>query len=328
MGNHPPPFPDVIRVAVHDDWTDFPDALRFLTPAGSGTWDGVTFAPAADLPDADFVLVLNRPAADGIAVACPPERLWFASGEPPTLFHRPLHLGQGEGTVVVTCDVALCRQPPAELGRTYHFDMAMLRTWSVRRTLDELRRMPPPEKTAGLSWITSDLRTLRGHRRRMDFLEALRRQDIPFDLYGRGFRPIPDKWDGLAPYRYSIAFENSDAPAYFSEKVMDCFVTLTMPIFFGTPHLGRFFPEGSFVRLDPDDPDVFERLRAVVASDRWRTGRPALLAARRLVLERYNLFQRLAGLFRRHMAPPSPPRTVLLRRPDLARIFRLASPPS
>ena len=32
---------------------------------------------------------------------------------------------------------------------------------------------------------------------------------MPFDLFGRGFHPIADKWDGIAPYRYSIAFENS-----------------------------------------------------------------------------------------------------------------------
>ncbi|WP_374449215.1 glycosyltransferase family 10 domain-containing protein [Stella sp.] len=263
------------------------------------------------------MLVLNRPAEDGVIVTCPPERLWFAVGEPPTPYHRPLHLGQGEGTVVFTCEPRLSRNPPPDCPRSYVFDLAMLRTWSVRRTLDEVPTMAPPEKTAGLSWITSDLRLLPGHRRRMAFLEALRRQDIPFDLFGRGFRPIADKWEGLAPYRYSIAFENSTAPAYFSEKVMDCFVAMTMPIFFGTPHLARFFPEDAFVRLDPDAPDLFDRLQAVLASDRWRTGRSALLAARRLVLDRYNLFARLARHMRRRMAPPSPARTFLLRRPDL-----------
>lgn len=281
----------------------------------------MTFGPAAAMPDADFVLVLNRPAVDGTEVTCPPERLWFAPGEPPTRYHRPLHLGQGEGTVVFTCDPALVQEPPADCPRRFVPDLCMLRTWSVRRSIDALRTMPPPEKTRDLSWITSDLRLLPGHRRRMAFLEALQGQDVPFDLYGRGFRPIADKWDGLAPYRYSIAFENSKAPGYFSEKVMDCFVTMTMPIFFGTPHLGHFFPEDAFVRLDPEAPDVFDQLRAVVASDRWRTGQAAMLTARRLVLERYNLFARLAGHMRRSMAPPSPARTFVLARPDLKALY-------
>ncbi len=44
------------------------------------------------------------------------------------------------------------------------------------------------------------------------------RDQIAFDLYGRGFRHIDDKWEGIAPYRYSIAFENSLATSYFGRS--------------------------------------------------------------------------------------------------------------
>lgn len=313
----PPIFAGPIRVAIHDDWGDLPDALRLLTPGGGGVWDGVAFAPAAEMPEPDFVLVLNRPAVDGVAVTCPPERLWFAPGEPPTDYHRPLHLGQGAGTLVLTCDPHLARAPPAGCPRQFVFELAMLRTWSVRRSIDELRTMPPPEKTANLSWVTSDRAMLPGHRLRLSVLATLREHGIPFDLYGRGFHPIADKWNGLAPYRYSIAFENSPAPAYFSEKIMDCFVTMTMPIFFGSPEISRFFPSGSYVRLEPTAPGLLDQIREIAESDRWERSQDALLSARRLVIERYNLFARLARAMRRRMAPPSPPRTFVLRRPDL-----------
>lgn len=108
---------------------------------------------------------------------------------------------------------------------------------------------------------------------------------------------------------------------------MDCFVTLTMPIFFGTPAIGRYFPADSYVRLEPTAPDVLDRIREVAESDRWQRSQDALLAARRLVLERYNLFARLAQAMRRRMAPPSPPRTFVLRRPDL-RTQSISRPPS
>ncbi len=309
-------LPD-IRVAVHENWRDFEDALRFLTPGGTGTWNGVHFGPAAQVPDPDYVLVLNMPQAT-VAVTCPPERLWFACGEPPTPAHLPLHLGQGEGTVVLTCARKLAAAPPPAINRTFIATPPMLRSWRVHRSFDELSgdehsSVPEVPKTAALSWVTSAQAILPGHRRRLDFLTELRRR-VPFDLFGRDFRPVADKWDALAPYRYSIAFENSMAPWYFSEKVMDCFVALTMPIYFGTPLLGDFFPEGSFIRLDADDPAVFDRILEIIASDRWLAAQAPLREARRLVLRRYNVFARLAHLMRRRLAPPGPARPFVIHR--------------
>ena len=316
------PRPPDIRVAVHENWRDFEDALRFLTPGGAGSWNGVHYAPAAQMPDPDYVLVLNMPQ-DTISVTCPPERLWFACGEPPTPAHLPLHLGQGEGTVVLTCSLALAANPPAAIRRTFIATPPMLRSWHVHRSFDQLSDDERPDtaappKTAILSWVTSAQSLLPGHRRRLEFLEALRRR-VPFDLFGRGFHPIADKWDGIAPYRYSIAFENSMAPWYFSEKVMDCFVAQTMPIYFGTPRLGDFFPAGSFIQLDANDPAVFDRILDIIASDRWVAAQAPLREARRLVLRRYNVFARLARMMRQRLAPPSPPMPFVVQRIRQAR---------
>ncbi|MCC7275038.1 MAG: hypothetical protein IT561_20390 [Alphaproteobacteria bacterium] len=300
-------------MAVHENWRDFPEALQFLTPGGRGAMGRVRFAPASEMPDADFVLVLNSPQTDGTTVICPPERLWFACGEPPERYHAAMHFGQGEGTVVLTCAAGIGRDPRFAARRTYITTLPMLRTWKVRRPVEMLDRMATVEKSRDLSWVTSNLRLVPGHVRRLQFLERLQGR-VPFDLFGHGFAPIADKWDGVAPYRYSIAFENSAHPGYFSEKIMDCFVCLTMPIYVGTPAIGRFFPSGSFVTIDPDDPDVMGRIAAIVASDRRERAIDALKEARRLVLRRYNIFMQLARLMVARMAPPTPPRTFTLRR--------------
>ncbi|MGE0714707.1 MAG: glycosyltransferase family 10 [Alphaproteobacteria bacterium] len=311
-----------IRVAIHDNWRDVPEALDYLTPRGSGSWGRVTFGSAADIADPDFILVFNSPPSD-VVVECPPERLWFACGEPPTRYHAPMHVGQGEGTVVLTCDERFARHPELSRQRTYMTTLPMLRTWSVRRRVGVLDRMADVPKSRDLSWVTSNLLLVPGHHDRMRFLEALRRE-VPFDLFGRGFAPIDDKWDGVAPYRYSIAFENCIHPFYFSEKIMDCFACLTMPIYVGSPAIGQFFPPESFVAIDPADPGVFERIREVVASDRRERSLDHLRNARRLVLARYNLFLQIARLMARRLAPPSPARRFALKRVRLGLRHRTA----
>lgn len=301
-----------LKVAVHECWGDFAESLYYLTPGSSGLSDGVMFAPAAEVPDPDFVLVLNTPSAQQVTVNAPPERLWFAIGEPPTATHRPLHRGQGEASTIVTCDMAL--PDGQDPGRRYIHAPAMTRTWHVKRAYDDLLAGVLPPKDKNLSWVTSNLRILDGHIYRMAFLDKLRAR-VPFDLYGRGFKPVADKWDAIAPYRYSIAFENMAAPLYFTEKVMDCFVCGTMPFYFGDPELEKRFPPGSFIRIDPEDPKVFDMIRDVSDSDLWRERHADLAEARDLVLNTYNMYRILA----KHMLeaaawPPSSPKTQVIVR--------------
>jgi hypothetical protein len=48
-------------------------------------------------------------------------------------------------------------------------------------------------------------------------------------------------------YKFSIAFENSSAPGYTTEKIMHAFIADTVPIYLGNPLVAREFNPGSFV---------------------------------------------------------------------------------
>jgi hypothetical protein len=295
-------------VALYANW-DVASAIRYLTPGGTGAWGPVRFADAAAVPDPDFALVLNSPREPSIDVTLPPERVWFASGEPPDF--RQFHVGQARGTVVLTCDDAIAANPPPEREVVLH--PPILPAWHVRRTIDQLAALDHLPKPKVLSWVTSNKDTLPGHQLRMRFLRAIR-DKVPFDLYGRGFTPIDDKWDGIAPYRYSIAFENARAPHYFTEKVMDCFVSLTLPLYYGSPELQRYFPAKSFIALDPADPHVVDKINAVIASDLWKERQGALEEAKWLVLYKYNMFSQLSRLMLERWRPASEPQTIRIRR--------------
>tara|TARA_R100000234_G_scaffold68121_1_gene41675 strand:- start:6995 stop:8029 length:1035 start_codon:yes stop_codon:yes gene_type:complete len=74
------------------------------------------------------------------------------------------------------------------------------------------------------------------------------------DLYGTGHRPLKDvvgKIDGLADYAFSIAIENVESDYYFSEKLIDCFLAGTIPVYFGNRNLSKYFNMDGIICLRP-----------------------------------------------------------------------------
>ena len=71
-----------------------------------------------------------------------------------------------------------------------------------------------------------------GHVTRLDWVDRIGDQ---VDLYGRGFNEIVDKEEGLCDYRFSVAIENGQYKTYFTEKILDCFATGTIPVYLGAP---------------------------------------------------------------------------------------------
>ncbi len=61
------------------------------------------------------------------------------------------------------------------------------------------------------------------------------------DVLGKGYAPFENKEDGLLPYLFSIVIENCKEPEYFSEKLLDCFFTKTIPIFWGEGNVEEYF---------------------------------------------------------------------------------------
>jgi hypothetical protein len=293
----------LVRIVKNWEW---PDIMR-QTPGSNGVWDGVRFT-LEPVAECDYLIVLNRPAQD-ITVRCPPQHVWAVVQEPPNECFQPMHRGDISYAQVYTSDAAL-------VGRRYRHSHPAL-PWHVNRDYDFLSRCKVPEKKAGLSWITSDITVFQGHRDRLSFLERIR-DDLEFDLFGKGFSFIKDKWDGLAPYRYSIVVENFSNPWYWSEKLADCFLAWTMPIYYGCTRISDFFPEESVVAMDINDPMAPRKIQEVIASDLWRRRLDVIDYSRRLVLDNYQLFPFLVRAMRAHQhgvcSKRHRPRTVTVPR--------------
>lgn len=173
--------------------------------------------------------------------------------------------------------------------------------WWIGKTWDELQSLVPPKKDHNLSLIASTKSMIPGHLARQKFVTLVEKEMPEVDIFGEGRpRPLEDKWPGLAPYRYSIAIENSVKPDYWTEKIADCFLSNTVPIYFGAPNIGDYFPPESFIWLPMQDPQsALEVIRHVIEVDNWSKRLGPLEGARRRLLEEYSLFGQIATRVRR-----------------------------
>jgi hypothetical protein len=58
--------------------------------------------------------------------------------------------------------------------------------------------------------------------------------------------------DTLQEYRYSIVVENSIEPYWITERICNCFATLTVPIYIGSPRIGDYFNMDGIITISPD----------------------------------------------------------------------------
>lgn len=113
------------------------------------------------------------------------------------------------------------------------------------------------EKTKMISMIASNKNMCRGHRNRLEWVERLKGQ---VDFFGRGFpTEIATKEEGLCDYMFSVAIENASYETYFTEKLLDCFATGTIPVYYGAPNIGDYFNKDGIIDLS-EEFDVSEEI--------------------------------------------------------------------
>ena len=70
-----------------------------------------------------------------------------------------------------------------------------------------------------------------------------------------------NKNDLFTLFQFSIVIENSRQNNYFSEKLIDCLITKTIPIFYGAPNIDKYFDTTGWIILENED--VNEAIRKI-----------------------------------------------------------------
>lgn len=277
-------------VRVIKDW-EYPNLLR-QSPNQSGEWQGIQFT-LEPVQDCDYVIVLNRVPED-TEINCPVDNVWAIIQEPPVKEYDWLEDGFDNFSRVITSKEQLA-------GDKYHFDSLAL-PWHINKTYDELKQLDyrTLDKHNHISWVTSSTSKRSGHQQRMQFLSEIRNR-LDFDLFGRGFEPIDDKWDALGSYKYSLVIENSSANYYWTEKLSDCLLSWTMPIYYGCKNIDEYLPPEAMIKIDINRPEeAVEIIQQAINDNQWEKNLDAIAHARTLILDKYQFFPYVTQMINNH----------------------------
>lgn len=259
------------------------------TPGGTLEWGGFRFHVDVPLKRCDAWVVFES-LAQAEETLCPPERIIFIAGEPDSIgSYRKAFLGQFRWVLSGRNDIDHPGLLKIQQGHP----------WFVEKSFDQLLGMAPFPKTRDVCVISSDKAHTEGHRKRLDFVAALKEAlGDRIDVWGRGIRSFDQKWDVLAPYKYAIVLENFAGPDFLTEKLPDALLAYCFPLYFGCTNTGRYLPPNSWLDVDIGDPQGAVALLSRLLADPGDYERrlPTIALARHHYLNNVQFFASLAGL--------------------------------
>jgi len=120
---------------------------------------------------------------------------------------------------------------------------------------------PMSDRSAHISLIASEKATTEGHKLRHRIANWVSIRHPEVRLLGRGYHPFEERSEGFLPYRYSVVIENCQRDGYFTEKLIDCLLCGTVPIYWGDPAVGKYFDMAGIIYCEDE-----AQLRDAIAS--------------------------------------------------------------
>ena len=122
-------------------------------------------------------------------------------------------------------------------------------------------------KTKNLSMISSNKNFCSGHSKRLITMKRLMELDCGVGLYGKAANnPIDGELNAKLlshkDYRFSIVVENEAIPGWHTEKILDCFLTGTIPIYWGDPNISDIYDSRGILQMDnylDSDPESWSK---------------------------------------------------------------------
>lgn len=218
------------------------------------------FDPAR-LPEADVVVFHIPTLQDTIDVEERPGQLWVAWSM------------ESDANYPCLADPAFLQQ--FDLTMTYRRDADVWVPFLGPDTLVQMRAAPQPKtESAPAVYFASNPRDRSGRQRYVSELM----QHLAIDSYGRCLRNRTlahdegrrSKLETIARYKFTLAFENSIAHDYVTEKFFDPFIAGSVPVYLGAPNVDEFAP-GDHAFIDVSDfrgpAQLAEYLRELAADD-------------------------------------------------------------
>ena len=279
-----------MKIMFHCDWNssseDLLNTYKIQTPNEGGVWNNIQ--ATTNINQADYHVVMDGGKPQGV----PWNRVIYLQREEPEI----------KATRLDFPDDLFFRGTYTDKN---HY---LVSVWRVIKAYDYLKSLQydAGKKLYALSTITSGKSFASGHKKRIGFLEQLVNVDKQIHIFGNAgieqHGNIKDcfkgelnynrycKFNGLWPYHYSLAFENSSIDNCVSEKAYDALLAWSMPIYWGCTNVSEYLPAGSYHHVDIDDPSSIQRVINIIKEPPTQDNINAMSQARKLILDSYNIW--------------------------------------
>lgn len=257
----------------------------------------VEFVRDPECTDYDWLVVYDEIPRKHkyIDVHCPREHTILVTQEPPVIkIHARCYTTQFR-YMLTTHDPGICRHPGYRRG-------AGILTDKTGYPFEELAKFPERPKSKLISAVCArKLMTHTNHNKRHHLFEYLLANLPDFTWKGKNISPISMKYEALDDYKYHVAVENTVLDYHWTEKVTDSIMSLCLTFYSGDPKLEQVLPPESFIRIPIDDPPkALAIIQEAIANNEYEKRLPAIREARRLLVERYNLYQQILSVIAEH----------------------------
>lgn len=235
--------------------------------------------------------VLPPPSTDTIVFSDVPdlphplttERTIFLQVEPEAItgVRKHILLNGHRFTHILTYDHTVLRMFPH--ARKYIFGGCWIQP-------DEYNSIDPSKKQFKISSIVGCKNATEGHMFRLQlYFKQSQLPTVTFYRSSREGKPIPSiQYNPILPsdsklelfktYQFSLVVENSSQENYFTEKLIDCLITKTIPIYWGCPNIDDYFDTEGWIILETTNlSEVAERINQLDES--WYSRHQASIEA-------------------------------------------------
>lgn len=273
-----------VNISCPNNWF-FDNFLKLHSPQGSCIWDEFEFFHNETSGQFDFWVILDQLEVT-TKLTIPHGNIFFITMEERDVVkgYHDKYLNQFDNILTSRDDINA-----HNIINTHYFTK-----WHVNKSYDELfaslnSTIP---KSRDLSAIISSRVQYGQHKKRYAFINKLKghfKNDL--DWFSKNENPIQDKWDGLAPYKYSIAIENSSYSNYFTEKLIDVVLAETIPFYWGAPNINEFFPHELIIKVELDDfLETIDIINNSFANNVYDDLVPLLKESKRKILQEYQFY--------------------------------------
>jgi hypothetical protein len=126
------------------------------------------------------------------------------------------------------------------------------------------------EKIFQISFLVGGKNITVGHKLRHELYDHQKLIINPIDFYVSSHMPrrnqfnnkyVDNRYD-LFHSQFHVAIENSRQNNYFTEKVMDCFKTKTIPIYYGCPNIAEYFDVDGMIIVESKE-EIIEACNSI-----------------------------------------------------------------